>query len=267
MTTLTPRQIRERDFHQLRAAEQSVLREQQVSFDVLLASERRPWNAHWSLYDRILAAGLRGKRLLVPGCGFGDDAIRLATHGAIVSAVDLSAEMLDIASVRAQSHGVTIQFEEMPAEALKYNDSSFDAAVLVDILHRVDIHAAISEIRRVLKPGGLIIGDGVYTHSALQQIRESRFVAQFLYPRMVRLIYGTDRPYITVDEHKIDEREFGHIAASFVELQVQYFNALAGRLFPTRLASLARLDHLALCAIGPLGRFVAGHLVFSGRKS
>src|SRR5260370_40445556 len=133
MTDLTTRQIRERDFHRSRATEQSELRERRVSFDVLLDSKRRPWNAYWWLYDRIHAAGLRGKRVLVPGCGFGDDAIRLATHGAIVSAFDLSTEILDIASARAQLHGVAIEFEEMPAEALKFDDSSFDAVVLVDI--------------------------------------------------------------------------------------------------------------------------------------
>ena len=44
------------------------------------------------------------------------------------------------------------------AEELPYNDSEFDAVVCTDVLeHVIDLHAAVSEIRRVLKSGGAAI--------------------------------------------------------------------------------------------------------------
>lgn len=261
---LTARQSRELDFHRSRASEHRALCTQRVALEVLSSSARRPWNAYWSLYDLILAADPRGKRVLVPGCGFGEDAIRLAALGAEVSAFDLSDESLEIAAARARLHGLEIQFGTMGAEALAYPEGSFDAVVLVDILHHVDIPAAMSELRRVLKPGGLVLGDELYTHSALERFRQSRFISTVVYPRMVRLIYGTDHPYITADEHKIDEHEFATVTSGLTGLRVQHFNALVGRIVPDRYERIARLDRVALRSIGPLRRFLGGRIVFSG---
>lgn len=56
----------------------------------------------------------------------------------------------------------------------------------------------------MLKSGGKVIAIERYTHSLMQRIRESRLVSSLLYHRIVRFIYGTDKPYITEDEHKIN---------------------------------------------------------------
>src|SRR5438445_705951 len=64
---------------------------QPVPLDVIGAGPRRPWNGHWTAYDLLMAEpNLVGKRVMVPGCGFGDDAIRLAKLGTEVHAFDLS---------------------------------------------------------------------------------------------------------------------------------------------------------------------------------
>ena len=42
----------------------------------------------------------------------------------------------------------------MPGERLTYPDNSFDMAVGFAILHHLDIPLALSQLRRVLKPGG-----------------------------------------------------------------------------------------------------------------
>jgi SAM-dependent methyltransferase len=130
-----------------------------VSTDIITSAERRPWNADWSLYDRIMAAGPAGKRVLIPGCGFGDDAIRLAMLGAEVSTFDLSPESVEIARERARRAGQTdIDFRVMPAESMAdYPADHFDLVVFVDILHHVDIAATMAEVVRVMQPGGVLL--------------------------------------------------------------------------------------------------------------
>jgi hypothetical protein len=115
----------------------------------------------------------------------------------------------------------------------------------------------------MLKPGALVIGDELYTHSSLQRFRESGPIARWLYPRMVRFIYGTDTPYITEDEHKIDEREFALIADGLTDLRCSYFGAVAGRVLPDW-TWLAKADRMFMRTIGPLGRWLGGRVIFVG---
>ncbi len=264
--TLTARQQRELDYHRdhaAAAAAEAALRP--VAEDIIVSAERRPWNAYWSMYDRLLACDLAGREVLVLGCGFGDDAIRIARLGARVSACDLSPESLAIAEARAQREGTGIAFAAMPAEALSYADNSFDLVVFVDILHHVDIRATMAEVARVLKPGALVIGDELYTHTRLQRIRESRAVQGLLYPAMRGWIYGGETPYITEDEHKIDEHEFALVTERLTGLETDWFNILEGRLYPSRMVPAARIERALMRPLARLAPFLAGRVVFSGR--
>ena len=262
---LTDRQRREREYHRDFAARHAGIIDMPVSDDVVSSPERRPWNAYWSLYDRLLAAGLAGRRVLVPGCGFGADLIRLRRLGAEVSGFDISTEVIDIAARRAERLGVRgIDFRVMTAERLDYPDDSFDAVVFVDVCHHVDIPAAMREVRRVLRPGGQVFGNELYTHSSLQRVRESGLVARSIYPRMKRWIYGTDTPYITEDEHKINEHEFRIVRDSLLHCEADYFGIFVGRLFPDRFFRAARMDRALIRAMGSLGPLLGGRVVFQG---
>jgi 2-polyprenyl-3-methyl-5-hydroxy-6-metoxy-1,4-benzoquinol methylase len=262
---LTARQQRELDYHRDHAATSAGQALQPVANDVLVSTARRPWNAYWSMYDRLLACDLAGKAVLVLGCGFGDDAIRIARLGARVSACDLSPDSLAIAELRAQAEAVEVAFAAMPAEAMTYADNSFDAVVLVDILHHVDIAATMAEVARVLKPGALVIGDELYTHSRIQRIRESAPVQRLLYPAMRSWIYGGETPYITEDEHKIDEYEFALVTARLAAFETDWFNVLEGRLYPSRLRWASRIERAVMRPLRALAPVLAGRVVFSGR--
>ncbi len=237
-----------------------------MALDILATGQRRPWNAYWSMYDRIMAADPAGKRVLVPGCGFGDDAIRLALLGAEVSAFDLSPDSLEIARARARLAGVDIAFDCMPAEDLSaYQSASFDLVVFVDILHHVDIRPAIREIVRVVRPGGSIIGDELYTHSLLQRLRQSALVEKLAYPLMRSWIYNGAEPYITPEEHKIDEFELALVLDQLEQSDVEFFGLAEGRLFPSRMRSLARIDKQIMRLAGGAGARLGGRVVFSGK--
>lgn len=264
-TILTARQQRELDFHREHAATYADAVLRPIADDIIVSTVRRPWNAYWSMYDRLLACDLAGKSVLVLGCGFGDDAIRIAQLGAKVSACDLSPESLEIARKRAERVGVDVAFEAMPAEALTYPENRFDAAVFVDILHHVDIAATMVEVARVLKPGAHVIGDELYTHTGLQRIRESQPVRRLLYPLMRGWIYGGNTPYITEDEHKIDEHEFAQVTARLSALETDWFNIVEGRLYPSRMIWASRIERAVMRPLSPIAPYMAGRVVFSGR--
>ena len=264
---LTPRQQSEYEFHRSHAESRRALIDVPVAEDILQQQPRRPWNAYWSMYDRILAEDPRGKRVLVPGCGFGDDAIRLARLGARVSTFDLSPESVEIAKARAERCGCTgIDFQVMPAESMAgYAPASFDMVVFVDILHHVDIAATLGEIVRVIKPGGVVIGDELYTNTMLQKIRESAVIDRFAYPLLQRWIYNGESPYITPEEHKIDQHELGLVLRALDAPSVDFFGLAEGRLFPSRMTWASKLDRLVMRLSGPAAMCLGSRVVFSGR--
>ena len=264
--TLDERQQRERDYHADFAKRHNAKVNEAVSLDVIEPGSRRPWNGYWVTYDLLMAENLGDKLVMVPGCGFGDDAIRLAKLGAKVHASDLSEDLLDIARKRAVKMGITdIHFEVMPAEVLSYPDNYFDIVYFNDILHHVNIKKSVAEARRVLKPEGKVIANELYTHSLLQRVRESRLVSGFFYQHMVRFIYGTDKPYITEDEHKINEHELAELEEILrAGIRRQYFLFLGGRLLPKDWHGVAKFDQAVFAMIGAGGRTLAGRVVLVG---
>ena len=99
---------------------------------------------------------LKGKRVLNPGCGAGEEAVYLAKMGANVFAVDLSSCMLRVAKKLARKFKVEnkIKFEKINAEKTRFKNESFDLILGNSILHHVNIEDSASEFNRVLKRGG-----------------------------------------------------------------------------------------------------------------
>lgn len=265
---LTERQKNELEYHREHARLNAAILERPFSWEVLDRPTRRWWNGYWSMYAYLCGLDLQGKRVLVVGCGFGDDALRLAKLGADVYAFDLSPDSLAIARALADKEGLKIAFEEMPAEALKYESGFFDFVVARDILHHVDIPRAMSEIVRVSKPGALFIVNEIYSHSFTDRIRHAPFVEKFLYPRMQKLIYGEGKPYITEDERKLTEIDIRLIEKPLQSLEFKtYFNFLVTRILPDRYPILAKIDRVLLRILKPIAPFLAGRVLFSGHIS
>jgi len=90
-------------------------------------------------------------------CGTGVVAVTAARLGARVWGLDLAPALIAYAKRNAELAGVEIDFREGDAEALPYDDASFDV-VLSQFGHmftpRPDV--VIAEMLRVLKPGGTI---------------------------------------------------------------------------------------------------------------
>ncbi len=96
---------------------------------------------------------LRPARVLEVGCGWGELAAWIGREtGARVTAVDLSPRMVALA-VEAGVAAEVADVQELPFE-----DGSFDVAVAAWMLYHVpDRDRAVSELARVLRPGGRLV--------------------------------------------------------------------------------------------------------------
>lgn len=98
---------------------------------------------------------LKGKRLLDAGCGYGHDLALFARRGAIVYGIDGSRRMIDL----ARRHNPTL--ETLSVQRLQkttFPSRSFDIVVSQYALHNaIDLAPAFDELRRILKPGGVLL--------------------------------------------------------------------------------------------------------------
>lgn len=96
-----------------------------------------------------------GQTVLDVACGTGVVAVTAARAGAKVRGLDLSPVLLETARSNAQMARVEIDFVEGDAEALPYQDKSFDVVVSqFGHMFAPRPAVAVAEMLRVLKPGG-----------------------------------------------------------------------------------------------------------------
>ena len=116
-------------------------------------------------------APLEGRRILDVGTGTGRAAIALAKRGAIVTGVDASAEMLEVAARRAKDAGAGVTFARGDAHRLDFADRSFDAVVCLRVLmHTPDWRASLRELCRIADRRVVFDYPSRYSAAALQAL-------------------------------------------------------------------------------------------------
>lgn len=136
------------------------------ALDDFKAAQRAGW-AHFGplqTFTTIPAAGLvkfagitRGQRVLDVACGTGPVAVTAARAGAVVSGLDLTPALLDIARDNAERAGVTVDWHEGDAEELPFEPWTFDVVVSqYGHMFAPRPEVAVGEMLRVLKRGGTI---------------------------------------------------------------------------------------------------------------
>lgn len=93
-----------------------------------------------------------GMHVLELGCGTGLFTQSFDETGARIVAIDVSDDLLNHARKKVVSSRVSFLKED--AEALTFEDESFDAVVGSSVLHHLNMDKALSEMLRVLKSGG-----------------------------------------------------------------------------------------------------------------
>ncbi|MEL6583939.1 MAG: bifunctional 2-polyprenyl-6-hydroxyphenol methylase/3-demethylubiquinol 3-O-methyltransferase UbiG [Pseudomonadota bacterium] len=117
--------------------------------------------ARLACFDREIDDWHR-KSVLDLGCGGGFMAEAMAKRGAQVTGLDPAADAIAAAERHAAETGLNISYLTGTAEALPFDDASFDIVVCVDVFeHLEDLDAVLAEIARVLKPGGQLAFDTI----------------------------------------------------------------------------------------------------------
>lgn len=147
--------------------------------------------ARKALYDEVAGEDAReialgavaeaGPRsVLEVGCGEGELAARIRDElGVRLVALDQSARMVEL----ARGRGVDARVGDV--QELPFESASFDAAVAAWVLFHVpDLERGISELARVLRPGGRLVAvtndaDHLYELFELVGALEQRFVLSF----------------------------------------------------------------------------------------
>ena len=111
----------------------------------------------WHLYPDF-----QPRHILDTGCTVGHNTCAWKTTypAAEVTGIAVAAPCLRYAHARAGLQGQPVHFRQMNATALDFPDDSFDVVFSSMFLHELpvkDIHAALGEAYRVLRPGGLML--------------------------------------------------------------------------------------------------------------
>lgn len=99
---------------------------------------------------------LDGVKVLDVGCGDGVLSYLIAKKNAAVSGLDYSEIAIEFAKEKIKEY--SIDFKRGSAYELPFEDDCFDAVVSSDVIeHLEDVPRYLSEIRRVLKDGGVAV--------------------------------------------------------------------------------------------------------------
>ena len=150
------------------------------------------------------------------GCGTGRHDLRLAAAGARVTALDLSAEMLNVARGKSGAAAVTFVQHDL-AEPLPLKTASIDRVVCgLVVEHIANLRSLFAEMRRICRPDGFLVVSAMHPAMMLRGItarftdpetgRETRPLS---YPHQIAdFVMAVVQAGLTIDhisEHAVDE--------------------------------------------------------------
>ncbi len=112
------------------------------------------------MYDKLYALGVghNGEKWLDIGTGTGVLPFNLCHNGAEVTGVDISEAQIEAAKNIALEREIeNVHFMTSPAENTGFADNSFDCITAAQCFWYFDREKIISEIKRILKPGGVFV--------------------------------------------------------------------------------------------------------------
>lgn len=144
------------------------------------STNRTGW--HQWVFDQLDIA--RKARILEAGCGPGwlwkHNAERVPS-GWRITLTDFSDGMLDDAQRNLADTALDVAFEVCDIQRLPFDDATFDAVIANHMLYHVpDIPAALREVHRVLKPGGLFYA----ATNGVKHMREIHELGQRIAPEL-----------------------------------------------------------------------------------
>jgi SAM-dependent methyltransferase len=159
-------------------------------------------------YDDFLLANCSNKDVLEYGCGPGYEALFIAEKALTVTGIDISDTAIEQAADRARRERVeNVTFRAMDAEAMDFDDESFDLICGMGILHHLDLRKSLSEIARTLRPGGKAI-----------------FIEPLGHNSLINLYRKITPNLRTEDEHPLLTEDLELMKSYFHKIEPHYFH-------------------------------------------
>lgn len=134
--------------------------------------ERRNRKLYQELCEIISKSLNKNMQVLELACGTGQLTFPLCNKVAGWQATDFSEKMIEEAKARARASNLPVTFTVQDATSLPYEDGRFDTVVIANALHIMpNPDKALTEIRRVLKKGGLLIAPTFVYDGKVNKIR------------------------------------------------------------------------------------------------
>jgi len=151
------------------------------------------------------------KKVLDYGCGNGVHSSFLNKVSKELIGIDLSKNSLEIAKKRA---GEDVKFLVMDCEKMDFPNDSFDIVFDGGTFSSLDINKALPEIKRVLKPGGYLIGIETFGHNPIANLKRKINVK-----RGKRTVWAAS--------HIIKNKDLRLMKELFTEEEVKFFHLIS----------------------------------------
>jgi SAM-dependent methyltransferase len=148
-----------------------------------------------------------GKDVLEIGTGVGTDARYIISRGALYTGVNVDQGSTDLTARALEVFALSGKVERCSATELKYADGTFSAIYSFGVLHHIpEVTAAVSEIHRVLRPGGELLLM-LYNRSSINYYIEIMFLRKLfrsllILPGMTAVLAALGFPRSTLDRHR-----------------------------------------------------------------
>lgn len=175
--------------------------------------------------DSLGISSLKGKLILDAGCGTGMDGVILSKldNDNKVVGIDISPKAVNIATKRAKKEQANFHAIIGDIERLPFKDETFDACFTGWTLHHFpEIELVLSELARVLKPGGsfyLIEPNGFSLAVKISKFFENAFI------RLIKEA-GADSPNETLHNHTYYIKALKECGFTNITVNFCYFGGL-----------------------------------------
>jgi len=165
---------------------------------------------------------IKGKSVLDYGCGNGVHSVWLAQSSANMVGIDLSEYSLEVARKRLERAGVAkdrARLLIMDCESLEFPSNHFDIVFDGGTFSSLDLRKAISEIEKVLKPSGMLVGIETLGHNPLANFK-----------RRINQLIGRRTDWAV--HHIVRIEDLTEIKKRFKDSEFQFFHLISCLAFP-----------------------------------
>jgi 2-polyprenyl-6-hydroxyphenyl methylase/3-demethylubiquinone-9 3-methyltransferase len=175
--------------------------------------------------------------------------------GYCVTGIDPSERSIAVARAHAHDAGLAIDYQLGTGEALPFEASSYEAAYCLDVLEHVsDVDKVITEIQRVLKPGGVFVFDTI-NRTLRSKLLAIKIMQEWQATSVMPPNFHEWDKFIKPAELKAMLVQQG--------FEPQEFIGFAARGNPLNHIQMFRKRKQGVVSFGEVGRYMAEHLAFS----